>query len=160
MSNPDLPLSPARLPQRKGARSRRAAGRILRARPNGEFSSVQLSPRELEAVERARKADTAWFAANPNRSHHLRPALAYEIPLLTPDLAAEAWFVVRQVAPGKRVKTVFMPPDPPLPDREEIGHALFDLIGELYAATGTDRRQLTPEQIRRRAAMLVARGRA
>jgi hypothetical protein len=133
------------------------AGRILRRDPgDATLEWRDLSPRETEAVDHARAADAAWFEAHPRRSHRLRPGIPHELPRLTADMAAGSWFVVRQVAPGMRIKAIFTPPGPP-PDVEEIGHAMFDLIGE-HAATGE--RLITLEEIHLRASLLAAGGRA
>jgi hypothetical protein len=132
-------------------------GRILRRDPrDGTLECRDLSPREMEAVDHARAADAAWFEGHPRRSHRLRPAVPHELPGLTTDMAAGSWFVVRQVAPGVRIKMIFTPPAPP-PDSEEIGHAMFDLINE-RAATGE--RLITLEEIHLRASQLRPEGTA
>jgi hypothetical protein len=136
--------------------SRRGGERILHRDPGGNIEWRSLSPYEARVAERTRAADAAWFEVRPRRSHRMRPAVPGELPGLTADMARDAWLVIRQIVPGLRVKQIFNPPGPP-PDIEEIGHALFDLIAE-HAATGEC--EIYPGEIRLRAAMLGAGGRA
>lgn len=132
-------------------------GRILRrdAR-NGNADWRTLSTHEAEAIERVRLDDAAWFEARPRRSHRTRPAIPHELPGLTAEMAEGTWIAVRQVLPGLRLRQIFTPPGPP-PDVEAVAHALFDLITE-HAVTGE--REIMPEAIRARVAMLAAGGRA
>jgi hypothetical protein len=84
----------------------------------------------LEHHSRPWKNDDAdWFRANPTRSHRARHAHPGEVP---PGQELMAMVLVRQVEPGSRVRIGFYPnPDqPPIPDDEEIIHAMFDAVVE------------------------------
>jgi hypothetical protein len=78
--------------------------------------------------------DAAWFQANPNRPHRLRPMFPGEEPTLMRGTIAlpvrhEMWVLVRQVEPGQRVRLAFVRNlDCPIPDVEAILHAMFDLV--------------------------------
>jgi hypothetical protein len=74
----------------------------------------------------AKTLDKEWFRSHPHRSHRIRPAVAGEMP----GANAETYIVVRQLAPGVRMR-VFFTPVGPFPEREapeHIAHAMFDLI--------------------------------
>jgi hypothetical protein len=87
------------------------------------------------ATSAASHSDRVWFAQSPHRSHRLRPAMSDELFALgVPDNAMTVWIVVRQIAPGVRVRFAFTPPSAP-PDAETVAHALFDAIAE-HRATG------------------------
>jgi hypothetical protein len=76
----------------------------------------------------AKTLDREWFRSHPLRSHRLRPAIPGEVP----SVSAESYIVVRQVAPGVRMRGSFTPTGP-LPEGEapeHIAHAMFDLIME------------------------------
>jgi hypothetical protein len=62
--------------------------------------------------------DKLWFAANPKRTHRLRPAMEGED-------ARGTWIAVRQISPGQRVRCVFNPKQPFSPD-EATAKAIFD----------------------------------
>ncbi|MBV9825863.1 MAG: hypothetical protein JO001_09330 [Alphaproteobacteria bacterium] len=102
----------------------------LRIRPDGRAETPRLKPEVAQATEKASDGDAAWFAAHPDRSHRLRPAIINELPgISAADVAAGTWIAIRQLMPGFRIRTVFTPPSPP-PDDESIAHALFDLAIE------------------------------
>jgi hypothetical protein len=117
---------------------------------------IALSERELEAAELARARDDARFAPWPALLHRLRPAVPWELPGLSPEIALRAWMAIRRIEPGPRVKKVFTPPSPP-PDNEAIAHALFDLLEE-FERTGAS--ELSIELINARAALLGRSGSA
>ncbi|WHU03665.1 hypothetical protein [Sphingomonas sp. NIBR02145] len=81
--------------------------------------------------------DAAWFENHPTRSHRLRPLIGDEAEVsgfthstLMP-LRHEMQILVRQVEPGKRMRLSFgRNLDVPIPDDEEVLHALFDLVSE------------------------------
>jgi hypothetical protein len=106
----------------RAPRRRQKAGRIIPApHPN---------------IGRASEADREWFAARPWRSHHIRPALPFELPGISGEHEG-VYIVVRQAMPGVRFRTVMtweMPEVPP--DYEALGHALFDTLAE-HAAAGS-----------------------
>jgi hypothetical protein len=77
-----------------------------------------------------REDDRRWFAANPTRSHRLRRAFEAETVL---GRAAPSWIAVRQIEPGKRQRLGFEPPGP-LPNAEQVAHALFDTLADALAA--------------------------
>jgi hypothetical protein len=81
-----------------------------------------------------RENDRRWFEANPTRSHRLRPAFDGETVLGSP---ATSCIAVRQLEPGRRQRLGFEPTEP-VPDIEEIAHALFDALAEALMA-GRDR---------------------
>jgi hypothetical protein len=84
--------------------------------------------------------DRQWFAANPQRSHRLRPAFPGELDALrgsnpSCELQAppdhEIQFVVRQVEPGKRIRLPLCRDIAcPIPDIEPILHAIFDIYSK------------------------------
>jgi hypothetical protein len=82
----------------------------------------------LTGTDLALKLDREWFRSRPYRSHRLRRATPDELP----GLSAEAYIVVRQVAPGVRMRCSFEPiASLPLGEApEHIAHAMFDLIME------------------------------
>jgi hypothetical protein len=86
------------------------------------------------SYEDAWKADdAAWFKANPKRSHRLRPAFLGELATHWEFEAMphhETQFVIRQLKPGQRIKTVFYRDAraPTIPDDEAIIHALCDIL--------------------------------
>lgn len=77
--------------------------------------------------------DAAWFAANPQRSHRMRPLFAGEEAAMFADAVTPALpaghaheVLVRQVEPGRRIKKTFgRNLDAPIPDVEAIIHALL-----------------------------------
>jgi hypothetical protein len=87
--------------------------------------------------------DAAWFAANPTRSHRLRPVFAGEVEAIgrtLPDLAGyQHAAMVRQVEPGRRIKHMInLNTAIEVPDIEAVLHALFDQAasgGDLSVAT-------------------------
>ncbi len=79
--------------------------------------------------------DAAWFESRRDRSHRLRPLIGDEakisgfqsIRLMPPG--HEMQVLVRQVAPGQRVRVPFgRNLEMPIPDNETALHALFDII--------------------------------
>jgi hypothetical protein len=89
--------------------------------------SNELAPRPAGTpAELAKKLDEEWFRSHPYRSHRIRRAVAGEMP----GVGADSYTVVRQVAPGLRMRGFFVPvgsvPEGEAP--EHIAHALFDLI--------------------------------
>lgn len=86
----------------------------------------------LHTADSAWKADDAeWFKAHGERAHRLRPAFPGEfdpsaLPALPPGHEYQA--LVRQVAPGQRIRNAFARnTEVPIPDVEEVLHALFDI---------------------------------
>ena len=80
-------------------------------------------------------ADAAWFASHPSRSHRLRSVLPGEEGAIGEiagqqlPLNHEVQVIVRQVEPGARVRLPFARNlAVPVPDEEEVLHALFDLL--------------------------------
>jgi len=73
----------------------------------------------------AKILDKEWFRSHPHRSHRIRRAVSGEMP----GAHAETYIVVRQLAPGVRMRTFFTPlgafPEGEAP--EHIAHAMFDL---------------------------------
>ncbi len=106
-------------------------------------AGIQSDSGQLHLGESLWKSDdAAWFSANPTRSHRLRPLIANEggtiariyFDSLPPD--HEVQIVVRQIEPGKRIRAPFgRNMAIPIPDNEEIIHAIFDMIFK------TDRKQ-------------------
>jgi hypothetical protein len=84
--------------------------------------------------------DAAWFAANPERAHRVRPLFEGElqarrgtIVVIGGDLELpkedDCVVLVRQVEPGLRVSMVLCGTfGEPIPDIEAIVHAAFDLL--------------------------------
>lgn len=79
-----------------------------------------------------KRADAAFFNANPKRAHRLRPefsgehASSGELEALLPG--HEFYVLVRQVMPGVRVRLHLQwKIDIPIPDSEALVHALYDL---------------------------------
>jgi hypothetical protein len=99
----------------------KAIGSLDRVLKKGGAEGVPLA---LNAQEAPWKADdAAWFAAHPDRTQRARPAAAGEWPQYVSTT------IVRQIAPGSRIKTGFSIPDDdlPVPDEEAMLHGLFDL---------------------------------
>ena len=80
------------------------------------------------------KADDAeWFARHPDRSHRIRLAHPGEAADVARHAAPEDCVLImllRQVAPGSRIKTGFFLVEAlwPAPDDEAFAHAFFDLV--------------------------------
>lgn len=80
--------------------------------------------------------DAAWFADHADRSHRLRPLLPGEFEAMPtgrpmPEMPDnhELQVLVRQVAPGQRIRTLFgRNRAMPIPDEEPVIHALFDIM--------------------------------
>lgn len=80
--------------------------------------------------------DAAWFKNHPKRSHRLRPLFegeveAMPVPIPTSEFPPNhrAEILVRQVAPGQRIRNVFCRnTEIDIPDQEEIIHAIFDTV--------------------------------
>jgi hypothetical protein len=78
-------------------------------------------------------ADAEWFERHPDRTHHARAPMKGEAANLGLDSdptppEMELTILVRQVEPGRRLRSAFFKPtDLPLPDVEPLAHALMDL---------------------------------
>ena len=92
------------------------------------------APGQVTLRDTAWKADDrTWFAAHPDRSHRARLPFPGEFDVK--DVAAEVRaghvliLLVRQVAPGQRIKLGFNIKAAlwPVPDIEAAAHALFDI---------------------------------
>jgi hypothetical protein len=73
--------------------------------------------------------DRAWFAANPQRSHRLRLAFPGELQEFEAPSDREIAVLVRQVAPGERIK-LWCELCTTVPDDENFLHALFDVVSK------------------------------
>jgi hypothetical protein len=90
---------------------------------------------EARAVTDApwKAADAEWFERHPDRTHHARAPMKGEAANLGVDSdptppQMELTILVRQVEPGRRLRSAFFKPtDLPLPDVEPLAHALMDL---------------------------------
>jgi len=78
--------------------------------------------------------DARWFKANPTRAHRLRPAYPGELDDVS-DLQGpvpaghELQVLLRQVEPGKRLRTAFCRNlEMSIPDVEPVIHAIFDVV--------------------------------
>ena len=76
--------------------------------------------------------DHAWFEQHPDRSHRARFPFVGEIGLEQSGVAPgghRLLVLLRQVAPGKRIKSGFFISNEllPVPDVEAVAHALFDI---------------------------------
>ena len=70
--------------------------------------------------------DRRWFRQNPDRNHRVRRALLDEAP----DNAGPGWVIVRQVAPGLRMRAVVdLDTDRPVDD-EANARQLFERLLE------------------------------
>jgi hypothetical protein len=67
--------------------------------------------------------DRKWFAAHPERAHRVRPGFPGEFPEGT-------IVVVRQQAPGTRLRLPIAVPPPPVEIDEEAAWAMFDVVFE------------------------------
>ena len=99
-------------------------------RPSKRFDDDILLP----AHERD---DRSWFAANPTRSHRLRPRLAGEQLPIDPDAVGlpgwKSWVVVRQLAPGILLRhPVGIEPKLAADASriEAVTHALYDMLAD------------------------------
>ena len=79
--------------------------------------------------------DAAWFNRHPTRSHRLRPLIGDEAASFGSIAEQpipprhELQVIVRQIEPGQRVRSPFgRSLDMPIPDVEEVLHALFDIV--------------------------------
>jgi hypothetical protein len=74
--------------------------------------------------------DRSWFACHPRRSYRLRPAFPDEVA----DIVAGGWTIVRQIAPGVRVRAcVILDHDDP-DDGEANARRLFKQIYKIDRA--------------------------
>jgi hypothetical protein len=75
--------------------------------------------------------DAAWFREHPHRTHRCRPSLPGEPhpgPLDPTPPGHELAVLVRQIQPGLRIRqTFFHNLAVPIPDIDEIVHAMYDL---------------------------------
>lgn len=71
----------------------------------------------------ASRDDAAWFMAHPNRTHRVREAFVDELPGPVTKMIARV--VVRQVAPGRRVRR-WVVGDAPIPDQDAVLGVVFD----------------------------------
>lgn len=111
-------------------------------------------PKDLKGVflgEHAWKADdAAWFKNHPERSHRLRPLLegeaeAMPVPIPTSEIPPNhrAEILVRQVAPGQRIRKLFCRnTELDIPDQEEIIHAIFDTVASGAPGSVIDLREI------------------
>lgn len=80
--------------------------------------------------------DAAWFAAHPDRSHRMRPMFAGEFAKIEEELQNppghhEFQTLIRQLEPGKRIRTPFCRDTrTEIPDLEPILHAMYDLVSK------------------------------
>jgi hypothetical protein len=75
-------------------------------------------------------ADAEWFKRHPDRTHHARAPMKGEAAMFGVDTppGMELTILVRQLEPGRRVRSAFFKPtDLPIPDVEPLAHALMDL---------------------------------
>ena len=88
---------------------------------------IDLVPGPATPTGLAKMLDKEWFRSHPHRSHRIRRAVAGEMP----GANAETYIVVRQLAPGVRMRSFFTPlgPYPEGEAPEHIAHAMFDLNG-------------------------------
>jgi hypothetical protein len=78
-----------------------------------------------------KKDDREWFEQHPGRSHRARFPFDGEVgpeELVAPE-GHRLLVLLRQVEPGKRIKTGFFISNEllPVPDAEAVAHALFDI---------------------------------
>ena len=92
-------------------------------------------PAAASSHQRARpslkKDDREWFEQHPGRSHRARFPFDGEVgpeELVAPE-GHRLLVLLRQVEPGKRIKTGFFISNEllPVPDAEAVAHALFDI---------------------------------
>ena len=88
-----------------------------------------LTPQEIAACDGASDGDRDWFNVHRDRSHRIRPAIAFELPGLAIKQYEGSWIVVRQLPPGVRARLWFCSEDQ-VPDVEPVAHAVFDLLLE------------------------------
>lgn len=80
--------------------------------------------------------DASWFAAHSERSHRMRPSFpgefgSIERDFLTPPEHHEVQTLVRQIEPGRRIRTPFCRDmRTPIPDLEPLLHAIYDLVSK------------------------------
>jgi hypothetical protein len=85
--------------------------------------------------------DAAWFAAHPERSHRMRPAIPGEFAHIEQELQYppehhKFQTLVRQVEVGKRIRTPFCRDmRTEIPDLEPIVHAIFDMVSKKSETT-------------------------
>ena len=84
--------------------------RVTDGRANRTGPPVTTDPKTEAALERANKLDRAWFERHPERAHRVRRLVPGE-PLCEdtppPMAALTAYVVVKQIAPGLRVRAAF-----------------------------------------------------
>jgi len=74
--------------------------------------------------------DRCWFARHPRRSYRIRPAFPDEVA----DTVTGGWTIVRQIAPGVRVRAcVALDHDDP-DDSEANARRLFEQVCEIDEA--------------------------
>lgn len=100
-------------------------------------AGIQKQSRGVFLGDHAWKAeDAAWFKANPDRSHRLRPVHESEAEMVLTSIPQDqippthrVEILVRQVEPGKRIRASFARnTEIDIPDQEEIIHAIFDAV--------------------------------
>ena len=131
-----------------------SANRAARRRYQAEFRRCARHPNVADASA----ADAAWFAAHPQRSHRIRPAMARELPGLDDDVA-DVWICIRQAAPGLRFRSVFTDYGTPL-DSEAFGHAMFDTLAECARKGSVWGTRISGRVIFERAMAMASGGRA
>jgi hypothetical protein len=77
------------------------------------------------------KADRRWFEKHPNRSYHLRPAAASEIPLAG-SAPAPIYTVIRQPEPGIRLRLFIWIIGPVQDDEETAAYLWHRAAGWTY----------------------------
>jgi hypothetical protein len=112
----------------KRLKQRKAAGQPRNSQRASQLVTDGMGAAALTGTDLALELDREWFRSHAYRSHRLRRAIPGEIP----GVSAESYIVVRQVAPGVRMRCSFEPttslPSGEAP--EHIAHALFDLMME------------------------------
>lgn len=100
---------------------------------------IQGQPKDISLANNAWKEDdAAWFKKHPQRSHRLRPLIEGEAATLPAEITSsilppnhQLEILVRQIQPGARVRTVFCRnTEVAIPDKEEIIHAIFDVVAQ------------------------------
>jgi hypothetical protein len=131
------------------------AGRRLHFKKDNIDVSTFTIPAAAGQAEETEKASTPWkdddrewFAARPFRSHRLRALFSGE-PMKSrdqdpPDAHHEIQVLVRQLAPGQRLRLGFWRnTECPIPDLEPVLHALFDIVssadGKIYDPISVER---------------------
>ena len=70
------------------------------------MTRLPIKPRSRRAAREAERLDRAWFAANPDRDHHSRPALQFEYPDFGPTDHEQHVTLVQQVRRSDSLKRI------------------------------------------------------